>query len=87
MKRSDLFQSRLRFDVHAVTVELHVTRDLKVILLLADERVVRVGKVETFVGVDAEVRDGSVGGREKLLRQRDENNKEFFLQFLVVVVE
>lgn len=57
MERSDLLQARLGLHVHAVAVQLDVASDLEVILLLTDERVVRVGEVEAFVGVDAEVRN------------------------------
>lgn len=59
MERSHLLQAGLRFHVDAVAVQLNVTRDLKVILLLADESIVRVGEVEAFVGVDSKVRNGA----------------------------
>ena len=39
-----------------------VTRDLEVVLLLADERLVRVGVIKAFVGVDLEVGRLPAGG-------------------------
>lgn len=65
MKCSNLLKSRLRLHINAIAVQLHVTRDLKVILLLTDESVVRVGKVKSFVGVDAEMWNGSERGGKK----------------------
>jgi hypothetical protein len=56
MKRSHLLESGLGLHEDAVAVELDVTRDLKVILLLAHKGVVGVGEVEAFVGVDTKVR-------------------------------
>lgn len=55
MKSSNLLEARLGFHINAVAVQLHVTRDLKVIFLLTNESVVGVGEVKAFVSVDAEV--------------------------------
>lgn len=63
MKSSHLLQAGLRLHIDAVAMQLHVTRDLKVILLLADEGVVRVGEVEAFVGVDSKVRNWAGKGK------------------------
>ena len=43
-------------------MKLHMTRDLKVIFLLADECVVGVGEIETFVGIDTKMGNGSKKG-------------------------
>ena len=62
VKSSNLFNTRLRFHINAVTMKLHMTRDLKVIFLLADECVVGVGEIETFVGINTKVGNGSKKG-------------------------
>lgn len=59
MEGSHLLQAGLRLHVDTVAMQLNVTRDLKVILLLTDESIVRVGEVEAFVGVDSKVRNRS----------------------------
>ena len=50
-----LAQSVLRLDVARITVLLDMARDLEVVLLLANESVVAVGKVEALIGVHSEV--------------------------------
>lgn len=40
MKRSDLLQARLRLDINPVAMELHMTSDLEVVLLLTHEGIV-----------------------------------------------
>lgn len=57
MKRAHLLQAGLGLHKHAVAMQLHVARDLKVIFLLTNESIVRVGEVEAFVGVNAKVWD------------------------------
>lgn len=44
-------------------MQLNVTRYLKMILFLTNERIIRVGEVKSFVSIDTKVRDGS----EKLM--------------------
>lgn len=55
MKRAHLLQAGLGLHVHAVAVQLHVACYLKVILLLTNESIIRVGEVEAFVGVNAKM--------------------------------
>lgn len=78
-----------------------MTRDLEVVLLLTDERVVRVGEVETLVSVNSEVWDRSEKGWIKRLivacKQPQErltfpkkmyrNPQAFNSQFLVIVIQ
>lgn len=59
MKGAHFLKASLRLHVDTVAVQLHMTRDLEVVLLLTDESVVRVGEVETLVSVNSEVRDRS----------------------------
>ena len=51
-----LLQPRLRLHKNPIAMELHVTRDLKVIFLLTNKSVVGVGEIEAFVGVDTKMR-------------------------------
>lgn len=53
---------------HLVT-DLHVDGDLKMILLLAHKRFVRVGEVETFISVHAEGWHGSGSTAESRVKQ------------------
>lgn len=59
MKGSDFLEACLRLDVNSIAMKLNVTSDLKVILLLTHESIVRVGEVEAFIGIDSKVRDWS----------------------------
>lgn len=91
MKCANFFQAGARFHKDSVTMQLHVTGDLEMVFLLANECVVRVGKIEAFVGVHTKVRRRSVGERfelsdnyyrfwRKLLR------KQRYIQFLLIVI-
>lgn len=57
METGDLLEAVRRLDELRVADQLHVARYLEMVLLLADEGVVRVRKIETFVCVDAIVRN------------------------------
>ena len=62
-ERVDLFQAVGRFHVVRPAARLvDVTRDLEVVLLLTNERLVRVGVIKAFVSVDLEVGRLPVGG-------------------------
>lgn len=50
--------------VHRLALELRMAGDLEVVLLLADERIVRAGEVEALIGVDAIVRHWSARDNE-----------------------
>lgn len=86
MKGAHLFQTGLRLHVDAVAVQLHMTRDLEVVLLLTHEGIVRVGEVETLVSVNSEVRDRSEKGCDLRFLGRYENVGNYS-QFLMIVVQ
>jgi hypothetical protein len=62
VKSSNLLNTRLRFHINAVAMKLYMTRDLKVVFLLADKRVVGIGEIEAFVGIDTKVGNRSKRG-------------------------
>lgn len=66
MKTGDLLESLGRFNKLGIAQKLHVASYLEMILLLADKRVIRVGKIEALVCVNAIMRHWPV---EKLKRR------------------
>ena len=59
VKRANFLHARGRFHKRAVAVQLDVSCDLEVILLLTHECVVGVGKIKAFVGIHAKMRNCS----------------------------
>lgn len=89
MKGFDLFEAAFgSHEYGRCTLRLGVTRDLKVILLLAYERIVRIGKIESFVSINSIMWQRSVNiTNQRIIHQKSDPgplNKS--LQFLKALI-